>query len=207
LAEEVTEPKKTIPKAVVITIAVAILLYAAVSIVSVGVMGAGGMATSHSPLQQAAMAVKAPGMELVVTMGASTAMLGVLLSQILGISRMLLAMGRRRDMPVVFEKINKRGVPHIGILFTGIIILAVTLLGSFDFVVRAATFTILLYYGITNLSAIKQPAGEHIYGRIIPWLGLAGCIIMSISLPLSVIASGLILLATGFLLRCIPRIN
>lgn len=207
LAEEVTEPKKTIPKAVVITIAVAILFYAAVSFVSVGVMGAEGMATSHSPLQQAAMALKAPGMELVVTMGASTAMLGVLLSQILGISRMLLAMGRRRDMPVVFEKINKRGVPHIGILFTGIIILAVTLLGSFDFVVRAATFTILLYYGITNLSAIKQPAGEHIYGRIIPWLGLAGCITMSISLPLSVIASGLILLATGFLLRRIPRIN
>jgi APA family basic amino acid/polyamine antiporter len=96
---------------------------------------------------------------------------------------------------------------HFWILFTGIIILAVTLLGSFEFVVRSATFTILLYYGITNLSAIKQPAKEHIYGRLIPWLGLAGCIVMSLSLPLSVIGSGLILLATGFLLRRIPRIN
>jgi len=106
---------------------------------------------------------------------------------------------------VLLTLANLMGVQKAG--FINILIVAVTLLGSFDFVVRAATFTILLYYGITNLSAIKQPANEHIYGRIIPWLGLAGCIAMSISLPLSVIASGLILLATGFLLRRIPRIN
>ena len=38
-----------------------------------------------------------------VGLGASTAMLGVLLSQILGISRMMLAMGRRHDLPPVFQ--------------------------------------------------------------------------------------------------------
>ena len=151
LAEEVREPRKTIPKAVIITIAVAIVLYAAVSVVATGVIGAPAMSATSSPLQQAANAMQAPGMSVVITLGASTAMLGVLLSQILGISRMLLAMGRRNDLPHFFELIHKKTyVPHVAILFTSVIILLITVFGSFEFVVRTATFTILLYYSIAK---------------------------------------------------------
>jgi APA family basic amino acid/polyamine antiporter len=133
-------------------------------------------------------------------------MLGVLLSQILGISRMLLAMGRRRDLPAFFEKIHPRtSIPHYGILFTAVVMLLITLLGSFEFVVRAATFTILLYYGITNLAAIRQPREEQLYGRIIPVAGLAGCLAMSVSLPLNVIVSGILLLLTGFVVRYLVK--
>lgn len=207
LAEEVREPRKTIPKAVIITIAVAIVLYAAVSVVTVGVIGAPAMSATSSPLQQAANAMQAPGMSVVITLGASTAMLGVLLSQILGISRMLLAMGRRNDLPHFFELIHKKTyVPHVAILFTSVIILLITIFGSFEFVVRTATFTILLYYSIANAAAIRQPRAEQIYGRIIPWLGLAGCIAMSVSLPFIVILSGFGLLLAGFALRFFLRI-
>src|SRR5690554_4224645 len=144
LAEEVANPKKTIPKAIIITIVSAILLYVAIAVVAIGVIGANAMASSKSPLQVVADVLATPGISSVITIGASTAMLGVLLSQILGISRMMLAMGRRRDLPPVFQKIHHRyRVPHIGILITGIIILLLTLLGSFEFIVRAATFTIL----------------------------------------------------------------
>lgn len=102
LAEEVQNPEKTIPSAVIITIISAILLYAAVSFVAIGVVGAQGMAASTSPLQVVANALSTPAISIVVTIGASTAMLGVLLSQILGISRMMLAMGRRNDLPLFF---------------------------------------------------------------------------------------------------------
>lgn len=206
LAEEVVEPKKTIPRAVIITILTAIILYAAVSFIAVGTIGAEAMAHSQSPLQLASNAMRAPGINLVTTLGASTAMLGVLLSQILGISRMLLAMGRRRDLPAFFEKIHPRtSIPHYGILFTAVVMLLITLLGSFEFVVRAATFTILLYYGITNLAAIRQPREEQLYGRIIPVAGLAGCLAMSVSLPLNVIVSGILLLLTGFVVRYLVK--
>lgn len=202
LAEEVREPRKTIPKAVIITISVAIVLYAAVSVVAAGVLGAPGMSASSSPLQHAADAMQAPGMSLIITLGASTAMLGVLLSQIMGISRMLLAMGRRNDLPHFFELIHKKTyVPHVAILFTASVILFITLFGSFEFVVRTATFTILLYYSIANTAALRQPREEQIYGRIIPWLGLAGCIAMALSLPFMVILSGFGLLAAGFAIR------
>ena len=202
LAEEVHRPEKTIPRAVIITIASAILLYAVVSVVAIGVVGSEQMAASTSPLQVVANALTTPAVSIVLTIGASTAMLGVLLSQILGISRMMLAMGRRNDLPPFFQHIHGRyKVPHLGILFTGLFILILTLTGSFEFIVRAATFTILLYYSITNIAALRQPRSEQRFGRVIPILGLIGCLVMSASLPLNVILVGVGLLIAGFLLR------
>lgn len=204
LAEEVSEPKTTIPKAIIITIITAIILYIAVSIVAVGVIGTEKMAISTSPLQLVANNLTTPSISTILTIGASTAMLGVLLSQVLGISRMMLAMGRRNDLPPFFQTIHSRfRVPHIGILLTGIIILLLTVLGSFEFIVRSATFTILLYYSITNIAALRQPKEDRMYDRWIPTLGLIGCLMMSVSLPIYVIASGVGLLAIGFAVRLI----
>src|SRR5690554_1974781 len=202
LAEEVAEPKKTIPKAIIITIVTAIILYLVISIISIGTIGDAAIAQSKSPLQEVANVLHTPAISVILTIGASTAMLGVLLSQILGISRVMLAMGRRNDLPPFFKAIHEKyHVPHIGILFTGLIILALTLFGSFEFIVRAATFTILLYYSITNIAALKQPKLDRMYGRMIPLLGLLGCIAMSVSLPLNVMLSGVGLLLTGFVIR------
>lgn len=204
LGEEIYEPKKTIPRAIIITILLAIVLYAAVSVIAIGVVGAKRMADSQSPLQVVAVALTTPAIKPIITIGASTAMLGVLLSQILGISRMMLAMGRRNDLPPVFQTVHSRyRVPHLGIIITGFIILLLTVTGSFEFIVRAASFTILLYYSITNIAALRQPRKDQIYGRAIPVLGFIGCIIMSVSLPIEVILVGIGLLIAGFVLRLI----
>jgi APA family basic amino acid/polyamine antiporter len=202
LAEEVAEPEKTIPKAIIITIVTALILYAAVSVTAVGVIGTESMASVKSPVQKAAESLTTPAINTVITIGACTAMLGVLLSQILGISRMMLAMGRRLDLPPVFQAIHARyRIPHFGIIATGIIILLLTVFGTFEFIVRAAAFTILLYYCITNIAALKQPRKEQRYGRVIPVLGLMGCLAMAISLPLNVIVTGIVLLVAGFIAR------
>lgn len=202
LAEEVKDPRKTIPRAVIITIISAIILYAGVSVVATGLVGAENLAGSKSPLQFASTMIDSPLIGTVITLGAATAMLGVLLSQILGISRMLFAMGRRNDLPAFFSTLsNKTKVPHIGILFTGVVVLLITIFGSFEFVVRAATFTILLYYSITNIAALRQSKAERLYGKIIPTLGLIGCVAMSVALPYDVILSGLGLLIVGFLVK------
>ncbi|MET3115412.1 APA family basic amino acid/polyamine antiporter [Pedobacter sp. CG_S7] len=204
LAEEVKEPEKTIPKAVIITIITAIVLYALVSVVAIGVIGAESMAASKSPLQVVADSLSAPGIQIIITLGASTAMLGVLLSQILGVSRMMLAMGRRNDLLPVFQRIHsKNKVPHMGIFVTGLIILALCFIGTFEFILASAAFTILLYYSITNISALKQPKDEQRYGKAVPVLGLIGCLMMAISLDVQVIVSGLVLLIIGFILRFI----
>ncbi len=202
LAEEVKDPQKTIPRAIIITIVTAILLYAALAVVMTGVIGTKAMSGTRSPLQLTAEALNAPYIRTIITLGASTAMLGVLLSQILGISRMMFAMGRRKDLPPVFQKVHKTyNIPHIGIIATGSLILILTIVGSFEFILSSAAFTILLYYSITNIAAFQQPVREQRYGKIIPILGFVGCTLMSVSLPLKVILTGISLLIAGFAFR------
>lgn len=202
LAEEVTHPEKTIPRAILITLFCALVLYAGVSIVAVGVIGTHKMAESVSPLQKVAASLQSPYILLIITIGASTAMLGVLLSQIMGISRMMLAMGRRKDLPPLFMSVHgKYQIPHLGIMITGAIIMFLCIMGSFEFILGSATFTILLYYSITNMAAFRQPKKEQRYSRLIPILGLGGCFAMSLSLPYEVIVTGLAWLIGGFILR------
>jgi APA family basic amino acid/polyamine antiporter len=202
LAEEVKDPEKTIPQAVIITIMIALVLYAFVCVVAIGVIGTEAMASSKSPLQEVANALDAPGIKPILTLGASTAMLGVLLSQILGISRMMLAMGRRNDLWPVFQKVHvKNSVPHIGIFVTGTIILLLCIFGTFEFILASAAFTILLYYSITNTAALKQPKKEQRYGKAVPVLGLTGCLVMALSLDPEVMVSSVLLLLAGFILR------
>jgi basic amino acid/polyamine antiporter, APA family len=71
LAEEVREPKRTIPRAIVITIGGAVLLYFGVALVAVGAAGAGMLAATAAPLQVAAESFAAPWVAVVVSSAAS----------------------------------------------------------------------------------------------------------------------------------------
>jgi basic amino acid/polyamine antiporter, APA family len=202
LGEEVQDPKKTIPKAIVSALAISSLLYLAMSYVAVGTIGAEEMGRSRSPLQQAARTFTVAGMSTVVGIGATTAMLGVLLSQLFAIRRMLFAMARKGDLPRRLGRVHARyGVPDAAVFAAGIIVVVVTLVGSLQWVVSAATFTILIYYTITNLPALRMPAEEKQYPDWIPAFGLTSCIVLAASLPPAAIASGLGLLIVGFGLR------
>ncbi len=204
LGEEVSEPEKTIPRAVVITILVSVGLYTAVALTAVGSVGAGLLSESSSPLQSAAGTISLPGVSWVVGVGATTAMLGVLLSQIVGISRMMFAMARRGDLPRPLEHTSSRyGVPDAGILLSGGVIILLGIFGTLQFVVAAAAFTILLYYGIANIAALRLAPENKLYPKWIAVLGLAACIVLAASLPLNVILTGLGMLAAGFVLRAL----
>jgi APA family basic amino acid/polyamine antiporter len=160
------------------------------------------MGKSASPLQAAAAAFPLKGMPQIVGIGAMTAMLGVLLSQVFGISRMVFAMARKRDLPRALAHIHPaHAVPDRAVLLAGAIIVAVALVGTLQWVVAAATFTILVYYAITNLAALRMPALLRLYPAWIAVLGLAFCIVLAASQRPITIASGLALLAIGFGLR------
>lgn len=204
LGEEVHEPKKTIPQAVIITIVVSVVLYSAVSLVAVGAVGAVALAQSASPLQAAANNFSVPGIFWIVGIGATTAMLGVLLSQIVGISRMMFAMARRGDLPRILEHTSaKYAVPDYGILLSGAVIVLLAVFGTLQWIVSAAAFTILLYYSIANVCALRLAAENKLYPKWIAVLGLISCLLLAVSLPLITILTGLGLLAVGFILRIV----
>jgi len=202
LGEEVHDPGKTIPRAIVIALATSFVLYVAVSVIAVGAIGAEAMGESASPLQAAAAAFPTKGMAQIVGVGAMTAMLGVLLSQVFGISRMVFAMARKRDLPRALEHIHPaHAVPDRAVLLAGAIIVVVALVGTLKWVVAAATFTILVYYTITNLAALRMPIEKKLYPNWIPVLGLTFCVVLAASQRPITVGSGLALLAIGFAVR------
>lgn len=202
LGEEVHEPRTTIPRAIVIALTVSAFLYSAVALIAVGSIGAGRMAASASPLVEAARTFSAPGVHTILGIGAVTAMLGVLLSQIVGISRVMLAMARRRDLPAALGHVSETyAVPDRGILLTGTVIALLAIFGTLEWVVATATFTILLYYSITNVAALRMAPEDRLFPNAVPIVGLISCLLLAVSLPPRTIVLGTGLLIIGFALR------
>jgi APA family basic amino acid/polyamine antiporter len=206
LGEEVHDARNTIPRAILTALAISFVLYVAVSLIAVGAIGAEAMGRTASPLLAAAAVFPTRGISGIVGVGAMTAMLGVLLSQVFGISRMVFAMARKRDLPRALEHVHPvRGVPDHAVLLAGAVIVVVALVGTLEWVVGAATFTILVYYTITNLAALRMPIEERLYPSWIPALGLAFCLVLAASQRPATIASGVVLLAVGYALRTTLR--
>ena len=202
LGEEVRDPRSTIPKAILITIVGAALLYFAVATVAAGAVGAANMANSPAPLWLAAQGFPVPWVAVVVAVGGVTAMLGVILSQLLGLSRMAFAMARRRDLPSFLESIHPRfAVPGRAVLVIGAVAATVAATGTLRGVASAAAFTILVYYGIANLAALRMDPAAKLYPDMVPRVGLIACGVLALSLPGSVIVAGLGVLAAGFVFR------
>jgi basic amino acid/polyamine antiporter, APA family len=206
LGEEVRDPRHTIPRAIGITIVGAMVLYAIVGLVAVGVVGAPALAATGAPIRIAAEATGHGWLVVAVTLGGVAAMLGVILSQLLGLSRMGFAMARRGDLPRQLGHVSAgSGVPDRAVLAIGAIAAIVAATGSLTGIVAAAAFTILVYYGIANLAALRMPAAAKIYPDYVPWTGLLGCALLALSLSGATIATGLGLLAAGMAGRAFFR--
>lgn len=206
LAEEVRDPQRTIPRAIIVTIAGAVLLYLAVALVAVGVVGAAAMAETAAPLHVAARAAGGSWLGTVVAIGGVTAMLGVILSQLLGLSRMVFAMARRGDLPRPLGAVHPRwGVPGRAVLAVGAVAAVVAATGTLRGVASAAAFTILIYYGIANVAALRMPREDKLYPDAVPLLGLVSCVVLALSLAPRVILTGMVVLAAGLLLRRLRR--
>ena len=207
LGEEVKQPQTTIPRAIIITLISSIILYSLIALVALGVIGAAGMSASNTPLFSSAAVMTTPGILTIIMVAGTTAMLGVLLSQILATSRMFFAMGRRSDLPKQLSKVAKNSaVPINSVLLSGLIILFNIWLGELTFITQTASFTILIYYSIANLAALRLEKEHRFLPTWISWSGLLLCIFMAFSLPLKSILAGLVLLIVGHILRLLIKL-
>ncbi|MCC6907772.1 MAG: amino acid permease [Phycisphaerales bacterium] len=210
LGEEVRSPRRTIPRAIIMTLILSASLYVAVSVVAVGSLGSAGLSeatqSQAAPLEIAAEHLAWPQVHWIVAIGAMTAMLGVLLNLILGLSRVLLAMGRRRDMPAAVAKISARhSTPFVAVILVGIMIAGLACIGSVKTTWSFSAFTVLIYYAITNLAALRLPAEQRLYPLIFPWGGLVGCVFLAFWVEWQIWVAGLGLIAAGLVWHAVAR--
>ena len=185
LGEEVREPRRTIPLAICATLGASWLLYASVGWALTNyqefeVLGLGEGLNQTLRLEVVVQTFDQPWLEKLVQVGAITAMLGVLLNLILGLSRVYLAFGRRNDLPKAFAKLDAQSNPRLAVLFTGIVIAALCLMGDVLMTWSLSAVTVLIYYGITNLAALRLNKQDQIFPKWISIIGLFSCVFLSV---------------------------
>ncbi|GAA2354043.1 amino acid permease [Saccharopolyspora halophila] len=202
LGEEVRDPARTIPRAILLALPVAATIYAAVGLAVLLVLGPQQLATSTAPLAEALAAAGHGALTPVVRVGAAAASLGALLALIAGIARTSLAMARHGDLPRYLAAVHPRfRVPHRAELVLAAIVIVLVLVTDLRGVIGFSSFGVLVYYAIANASAFTQPAGERRWPRWLNIAGFAGCLVLACTLPTTSVLAGLAVFAVGLVIR------
>ena len=205
LGEEVRDPARVIPRAVILALVLAMLLYLCVSFTAIGLVGSSlfaNMTHQGAPLEGIARSLGQPWLARIIAIGAISAMLGVLLNLLLGLSRVLLAMAREHEMPHALAKIDEKNQsPQRAVWTMGLVIASLTLLGSIKLAWSLSAFTVLIYYGITNLCALALAPEQRRFPRPIAYAGLFSCLLLAFFVTPAIWLFGSVLLALGFFLR------
>ena len=137
-----------------------------------------------------------------VRVGAAVAALGSLLALILGVSRTTLAMARDRHLPRALAAVHPRfGSPHRAELVVGLVVAVVAALVDVRGAIGFSSFAVLLYYAIANASALTLGA------KVIPVVGLAGCLLLAVPAPAHLGARGVGVVLLGALAYGVRRLR
>lgn len=152
-SEEVKNPKKTIPLALLLSLAISSIIYMLVSIAAVGIMGWESLSLSSAPLAEAAEKV-IPNGSLALSFIALFATSNTVLILLIVGSRLLYGLSSNRQLPQSFSKIGKRGTPSLSVVTVALFSGLVLLYGGIKDLAHLTDLGIFLVYLMVNLSLI-----------------------------------------------------
>lgn len=166
MAEEVKEPRRTVPRGIVGAVAVSVVLYVAVSLAAVL-----GGATSGAPLLGL---FEGRGVALFAAVGFLAVANGVLV-EIMMLARLFYGMARNGQLPAVLARVDARTrTPAMATLVVGALALAAALAIPFDRLLVLADGLTLVVFALVDLALwrIKRagppPDGAFIVPRWLP---------------------------------------
>lgn len=189
VAEEIRDPAATLPRAVPTAIALMAALYLGVALASLGAVGPESLGMAQAPLHAAMLAAGTPAGATMVAFGALLAAFTVLLTEVWGMSRLAFAMGRNGDLPAWFARLTApERIPRNAILSAGLLLLLIASFADLRSLLEASSLSILIYYSVMNISAMRLPPEHRLYPMAIPVAGLALNLVMGLSLPWQTLA-------------------
>lgn len=204
LGEEVRDPQRTIPRAILTTLGSTLVIYAVLAVVALLVLGAPALAAADAPLAAVATAGGWGWAAPVVSIGAALASLGALLALLAGVGRTSLAMAREGDLPRGLSAVHPRfAVPYRAELLLGALVCVLVLVTDVRGAIGFSSFGVLCYYLVANLSALTQEREFRRYPRALAVIGALGCVVLAVTLPPTSIAIGAGVIAVGAGLRAV----
>jgi basic amino acid/polyamine antiporter, APA family len=180
MAEEVNEPVRNLPYSILFSLAIATILYMAVSAVSVLTVAPVILAQSDAPL--AAVYKQATGSEPVLLSAISVvAVINGALIQIIMASRVCYGMSKRGWLPRSFSIVHpSTRTPVIATVIITALILVMALWLPLETLARATSTALLVIFTLVNLALLNikrnQVAEDRIF-TVSPWIPIAGFLV------------------------------
>ncbi len=196
LGGEVRDPQRTIPRAVALALGITLVVYLLVAGALLVGLGPDRLAREMSPLAALVDAWAAPGLGVIVRVGAAVAAGSALLSVLVAISRTAQAMARGRDLPGCLMRSGPRGTPWPADLLGGAIAAAIAALAGPAAAIALSACSVLVYYGVVNVTALRLYA--HRRRRWVAASGVLLCVLLAVLLPLPQVLITAAALAVGW---------
>jgi APA family basic amino acid/polyamine antiporter len=204
LGEEVKDPARVIPRAILGALAAAFAIYLGLAVLLLGHLPLYQLAGSPAPLLDAVTHSRLASGAPFVQGGAAAASLGALLALITGVGRTAMAMARERDLPGPLARIGGRHtVPYVAELAVAAVVVLLLLTSSVLTVVGFSSFGVLVYYAVANAAAYTLKERPWHAPKWLNAAGLVGCLVLAFTLPPSSVLTMVAVLAAGIAARAV----
>lgn len=210
VAEEVRNPKKVIPKAIILSVIISGLIYVLVSLAVVRVINWQDLSLSAAPL--ADVAERGLGIQghIIFSGIALFAITNTVLITLVAGARMIYGMARDKSFPNFLTKIHsKTKTPWIAVITIMVVAISFSFIGDIVIVANITVFAVVITFGAINLSVIvlryTEPDIERKFripiniGKfpVLPIFGLGISVYMSLQFEIEVILVGFGIIAAG----------
>lgn len=212
MGEEIKDPKRTLPRALILAVAISTALYALVAVVSVSVVPWQELAHSASPIADVMERIIGSTAGIVIAIMALGATGSTVLGIMLGSSRMLYGLAEERVLPKLFLRVTKNSIPYVGLLIFSVICALFVIPGNIKSVAFLTDFGALFMFLVINLCVIVLRYNHtHIergftvkpnIGRfpIIPAIGMLSCGFFLFTFSKKLFLTGIVMLLIGMLI-------
>ncbi|MCK4815551.1 amino acid permease, partial [bacterium] len=180
IAEEVKNPGRVIPLAMISSLLVVSILYLLVIFVTSGVLGADKLNHSLTPISDGAAVFMGTWGKILLSIAAILAFVSTANAGLMSASRYPLALSRDGLLPGFFGKVNARfKTPHISILLTGAFMIVAIFL-KLSVLVKVASTVLILTYAFSCISIIilreshVQNYQPVFRAPLYPWIQIIG---------------------------------
>ncbi len=211
LAEETRNPKKTVPRAILLSILISTVIYILVAISAVSILSWDKLAVSTAPLADVAAVALGAYAFLALSIIALFSTGNTILIILIGASRQIYGISKNYKKLNKLSKVStRRKTPHIAVIFTAVVAICFSLIGNIGTVAEITNFAVFATFILINGALIFMRLKErkpYTKGFRVPLsirkipvpavLGLVSSLFLLLQLPMFVILSGFGLLASG----------
>jgi APA family basic amino acid/polyamine antiporter len=213
--EEIADPERNIPRAILLTLGLVLGLYLLVALVAIGVFGSHALGASPAPLADAADRFGGANARLVVVVTALLTTAATANAVLVVTSRISFAMARDGLLPRPLKKVATRtAVPSVAIVVNGVLLSLVAATGALRLTASIGGFLYVLHFAapIFALLALHRGTPEPSrfvtpYPRVVMPLALAACVGLVVASGSGGVAGGSAWLAAGIVAYGIYRLR